>query len=69
MVGSKGLTSNPARKFRPKFSAGKDLWKICNGQRVRMTIQWMRRKVCSGKGLGKNNSGEYKNRMFIICPS
>jgi hypothetical protein len=48
----KGLTSNRARKFRPKFSAGKDLWKICNGQRVRMTIQWMRRKVCSGKGLG-----------------
>lgn len=34
-----------------------------------MTIQWMGRKVLSGKGLDENNSDECKNRFVIICPT
>jgi len=38
VLDTKGLTSNRARKFRPKFSTGKGLRKKCNGHGLEVTI-------------------------------
>jgi len=38
VLDTKGLASNRAREFRPKFSSGKGLRKKCNGHGAGVTI-------------------------------